>query len=111
MSINLVDHRQEVIGLLAFSPVNLVEPDRLDALQLPVLQTPPYKPFHRSIHRLPTRLEHLGRLPPAQAPCPTSQESHHRRRLRSLAGAPRKVLDHHPVLGTFHPPRNIDQPS
>jgi len=40
MSINLVDHRQEVIGLLAFSPVNLVEPDRLDALQLPVLKTP-----------------------------------------------------------------------
>ena len=39
------------------------------------------------------------------------KKTHHGQGHRSLAIAPRHVLDHHPVLGALHPPGGIEKPS
>ena len=60
MPINLIDHRQETVGPFALAPVDLVNADRSNPLQLPMSQPPLDEPFHRVVNRLPTGLERSG---------------------------------------------------
>src|SRR5664280_1747935 len=64
MLIDLIDHRQKPVGSFALTPVNLVNANGMDGLQLAMGQTPPHEPFHRMINGLPTGLERSGRFPP-----------------------------------------------
>jgi len=105
--VDLVDDGQEVVGLQAASPMNLVHSDRLDPAQFPVCQAPLDKPFHRPIHRLPTGLEGSRRFPPTQTSRPARQKPQHGAGHRTLPIAPRNVFDYYPVLGTLHPPWRI----
>jgi hypothetical protein len=108
--VDLVDDGQEIVSPQAASPVNLVDSDGSDPAELPVLQAPLHKPLHRPEDRFPTGQEHTRRFPPTHPPRPTRQEGHHRAGQRTLAVAPRNVLDHHSMRGTFHSPRRVAKP-
>src|SRR5215472_5455420 len=108
--VDLVEDGQEVVGTQAVAPVDLVHTQRLHPLQFAVRQAPLHKPFHRPINRLPTGLKDLGRLSPTQPSPPAGQKAHHHRGQRTLPLVPRQVLDHHPMLGTFHPTRRVEKP-
>src|SRR6202041_754529 len=75
--IDLVDDGQEVIRLLAVSPVNLVYPDEFNAVPFAVKQAILHKPLHRTVDRLPTGSEHRGRLAPAEPSRPAGKKPHH----------------------------------
>ena len=108
--VDLVDHGQEVVGLHAVSPVNLVDGNGFDATELAMLQTPLHEPLHRAIDRFPTGLKSLRRLPPAQPSRPAGEKAHHGHGHRPLAVAPGNVFDHYPVLSALHPPWRITEP-
>ena len=108
--VNLVEDGQEVVRTQAVAPVDLVDSQRPHSLQFAVSQAPLHKPFHRPIDRLPTGLKDLGRLSPTQPSPPAGQKAHHHRGQRTLPLVPRQVLDHHPMLGTFHPTRRVEKP-
>src|SRR5450432_1530455 len=105
--VDLVDDGQKVVCPQAAPPMNLVHADGFDPAQFPVRQAPLDKPFHRPIHRFPTGLERSRRFPPTQPSCPPRQESHHGAGHRTLAVAPRNVLDYDPMLGTLHSPWSV----
>src|SRR5215467_2074828 len=101
--VDLVDDGQKVVGPQAAAPMNLVHPEGFDPAQLAMRQAPLDKPFHRAIDRFPTGLERPPCFPPTQPSRPACQKPHHGARHRTLAVAPRNVLDYHPVLDTLHP--------
>src|SRR5271169_6473735 len=107
MTVDLIDHGEKLVRPLALSPMDFVNPYRPHLLQLTLRQSPLDKPFHRAIHRFPTGLKYLGRLPPAQPPCPARQEPHHGSRDWTLAFTPRYLFHHHPMLCAFHPPGRV----
>jgi hypothetical protein len=45
MAVDLIDHGQKAVGAMAFAPVDFVHANGLDALQLPLRQTPLHEPL------------------------------------------------------------------
>src|SRR5208282_4955650 len=111
MAVDLVDHRQEIIGPLAFAPMDFVHADGLDAFQLAMRQTPLHKPLHRAIDAFPTGAKGPGRLPPRQPPRPTGKKAHHGNGDRPFTLAPRQMLHHHAVFRAVDPPGGVEKPS
>src|SRR5579871_3881830 len=111
MRVDLINHRQEITCSQAAAPVDLIDSDRLHALQLPVSQAPRHEPLHRAIDRFPTHLKSFGHFAPTQPSRPTRQKPHHGRRHGPLPLVPRQVLHHHAVLRALHPPRRIPKPN
>jgi hypothetical protein len=68
--VDLIDDGQEVVSSQPAPPMDLIDSDGFDPLQLAMRQAPLDKPFHRSIHRFPTGLEGPRRFPPTQPPRP-----------------------------------------
>src|SRR5258708_13191517 len=108
--VDLVNDGQEVVGLRAVSPVNLVHADRCDAVELAMLQTPLHEPLHRTIDCFPTGLKGLTSFPPPQPPCPATKKSHHGAGHRTLPVAPSDVLNPHTVPAALHPPSPLAPP-
>jgi len=94
---------------MALAPMDLVDADGLDTAQFSILQAPLDKPFDRAVDGLPTGPEHACGFAPRQAPRPSRQERHHRRRDRAFAIAPGKVLDHDPMFGALDPTGGIEE--
>jgi hypothetical protein len=55
--IDLIDHRQIVVGPLAAAPVDFIYADGVDLFEDAMIETPFDKPFHRSVEHLPTGAE------------------------------------------------------
>ncbi len=110
MTVNLVDHRQEIVRSFTPAPVNLVHSDGLDADQLSVRQAPFHKPFHRAINTFPTGAKGPRRLAPRQPPRPPRKKTHHGNRHRPLAIAPGHMFHHHPMLRALDPPGGVKEP-
>src|SRR6202051_4697578 len=89
--------------------MDLIHPNRLNAIQLSRGQAFLNKPFHRAIHRFPAGQKHLCGLSPAQPPSPAGQKTHHGASHRTLSVAPRNVLDHHPMLATLDATRCVTE--
>src|SRR2546426_11419610 len=109
MTVNLVDHRQEIVRPLALAPVNLVHAERANVFQLAMRQAPLNKPLHRAIDAFPTGSKGPRRLSPRQPPRPTGQKAHHGEGDRPLAIAPGNLLDHHTLHRTLHSPRRVEE--
>src|SRR5438477_9397645 len=109
MPINLINHRQELVGLFALAPVDFINANRTNSLQHPMSQAPFHEPFHRVVHRLPTGLKGPSRLSPGKSPRPAGQKSHHRGGHWSFATAPRDVLDSDSMLRAFHSSRLVEE--
>jgi hypothetical protein len=109
MAVDLVDDREEVFRAQTFAPVDLVNADGFDPLDLTMRKAPLDKPIHRAIDGFPTGLEGPGGFAPRQAPSPASQEDHHRDGDRTLPIAPREVLDADAMLRTVHPARGVEE--
>ena len=110
VGVDLVDDGQEVLRTQPLAPMDFVDADRLDALQVAVRQAPLHEPVDRPIDGFPTGLEGLGGFAPRQAARPAGQKAHHRDGQRSLTVAPRKVLDGDAMLGTIHAAGGVAKP-
>src|SRR5262249_42149035 len=64
MSVDLVNHGQEIVGPLTLAPMKLVHADGANVFQLAVRQAPLDKPFHRAKDAFPTGSEGPRRLHP-----------------------------------------------
>jgi hypothetical protein len=90
-------------------PLDLVHADRLDALQIPMCQTPRHCVFYRAKHMLPGRPKDPCHVLPREPPGPLRQEPFVAGRQRTLPLRPRHPFHFHPALGTINASHPVDQ--
>jgi len=89
--------------------VAAVDPNRLNVLQLPMVQTPRNRVFYRPIHGVPFRPKRRRHPLPRKPLGPPSQKPAVRDRELVLAVAPGNLLHLHPTLGAVHPTHRIKE--
>ena len=103
-AVDLVD-QSNVVMSLALAP--LVHSDRFDALEIAMLQAVAHHSRDGAENRIPTCMEGLGDLLPAQPARPLSQEQLVGLGDRALALSPRNALDLDPAGSAMHAPHAV----
>ncbi len=105
-AVNLVDQSQIV---LASVPVDLIDSDRFDAVEVAVGQAPLDDRLHGAKDGLPARVKALGDIGPGQQPGPIRQEESMGSGQWRFAFSPGDALDADAASATVHASHGIDE--
>ena len=104
--VNLVDHGQVLVAAL---PLNLVDADGADTLQVQTRSSPGQRHRYGAKNRIPRRVERSRDLGPAQALGPRGKEPRIRIGDSPFACDPRQRFDTNPTDGTGHAAQGIEE--
>ena len=104
--VDLVDKGQVAVASM---PLDLIDTDRFDTVEISVIQAPLDDIVNSSEDGLPTGTESLGDIGPSEQACPLREEQGVGSCQRRLALCPRDALDPDAALGAIDAPHGVDE--
>src|ERR1039457_3486804 len=90
-------------------PLDLIDADGLDPIELPIEDTPENREFHRLEHGSPTGVEDAGDFVPGEAFGPLGQEPAVSGGLVAFFDRPWHTLHRHSATRAVHSPHRVDE--